>query len=86
MPRLLAVDTFPMAAYEIPDDPAATAAAPFNFSYHRDDRLMPAPAPGIDLRRHDEIILSPAHPALPMPPPPEAGATQIITHIEDEPA
>jgi C-terminal processing protease CtpA/Prc len=72
----------------IPDDPAATAAAPFNFSYHHEDRLMPAPA--IDIRRRDEIMLSPAMPAVPAmplpPPPPEAGATEIITHIEDEPA
>jgi type II secretory pathway component PulC len=68
----------------IPDDPAATAATPFNFSYHHDDRLMPAPP--IDIRRdRDEFILSPAMPAVPLPPPPEAGATQIIT-IEDEPA
>jgi C-terminal processing protease CtpA/Prc len=69
----------------IPDDPAATAAAPFNFSYHHEDRLMPAPAIGI--RGRDEIILSPAMPAMPLPPPPpEAGATEVITHIEDEPA
>jgi type II secretory pathway component PulC len=69
----------------IPDDPAATAAAPFNFSYHHEDRMMPAPAIGIR-RDRDEFILSPAEPAMPLPPPPpEAGATQIIT-IEDEPA
>lgn len=69
----------------IPEDPAATAAAPFNFSYHHEDTLMPAPAIGI--RGRDEIILSPAMPAMPLPPPPpEAGATEIITHIEDEPA
>ena len=68
----------------IPDDPAATAAAPFNFSFRNDDRMMP---PGMDIRRHhEEIILSPAMPAIPMPPPGEAG-TEIIHHaIEDEPA
>ena len=67
----------------IPDDPAATAAAPFNFSFHTDDGVMP---PEIGIRRdHDEFILQPAQPAMPFPPPPE-GATQIITHIEDEPA
>ncbi len=68
----------------IPDDPAATAAAPFNFSYHHEEGLTPAPAIGIR-RDRDEFILSPAMPAMPLPPPPEAGATQIIT-IEDEPA
>lgn len=67
----------------VPDDPAATAAAPFNFSFHREDNLMRAPAIGI--RGRDEIILAPAQPAMPLPPP-EAGATQIITHIDDEPA
>jgi hypothetical protein len=46
--------------------------------------LMPAPAIGI--RGRDEIMLSPPMPAVPLPPPPEAGATQIITHIDDEPA
>jgi S1-C subfamily serine protease len=67
----------------IPDDPAATAAVPFNFSFHHDDTLMPAPA--IEIRRRDDIMWSPAQPALPLPPlPPEAGATQII--IDDEPA
>jgi S1-C subfamily serine protease len=66
----------------IPDDPAATAAVPFTF--HHEGGLMRAPA--IDIRRgRDEIIMTPAIPAVPFPPPPEAGATQIIT-IEDEPA
>jgi type II secretory pathway component PulC len=69
----------------IPDDPEATAATPFNFSFrHHEDALMPAPAIGI--RGSDEIILSPAMPAMPMPPPGEAGAIEIIRHIEDEPA
>jgi predicted metalloprotease with PDZ domain len=71
----------------IPDDPAATAAVPFNFSFHGGDgRLMPAPEIGI--QRRDEIILSPAQPALPipLPPPGEAGETHIIRHLEDEPA
>jgi C-terminal processing protease CtpA/Prc len=69
----------------IPEDPAATAGVPFNFRFHQDDRLIRAPEIGI--RGRDEIILTPAMPAVPaMPlPPPEAGATQIIT-IEDEPA
>ena len=67
----------------IPDDPAATAATPFNFSFRTDDGLMTAPEIGI--RGHDEVILSPAMPALPMPPPPEAGAIDIV-RIEDEPA
>lgn len=66
----------------IPNDPAATAAVPFTF--HHEDGLMRAPT--IDIRRRDEIILAPARPALPLPPPPEAGAIEIITHIEDEPA
>jgi type II secretory pathway component PulC len=72
----------------IPDDPAATAAAPFNFSFHHDGDIMRAPAIGI--RGHDEIILSPAQPAMPLPPPPppgEFGETQLIRqHIDDEPA
>lgn len=66
----------------IPDDPAATAAAPFNFSFRTENPFVPAPE--IDIRRHgDEVILSPAMPVL--PPPGEAG-TQIIHSIEDEPA
>jgi type II secretory pathway component PulC len=71
----------------IPEDPEATAAAPFNFSFHTDDSVMRAPAIGIR-RDRDEFILSPAMPAVPLPPPPpgEAGAIQIITTIEDEPA
>ena len=68
----------------IPDDPAATAAAPFNFSFRHDDGPMTAPEIGIRRDRED-FILSPAMPAFPLPPPGEAGATQIIT-IEDEPA
>lgn len=70
----------------VPEDPAATAAAPFNFTMHRDDASIPAPA--IRIRGSDELILSPAQPALPlpMPPPPEAGAIGIIGHIGDEPA
>ena len=65
----------------IPDDPAATAAVPFTF--HHEGGLMRAPTIGI--RARDEIILAPAQPALPLPPP-EAGATQTITYTEDEPA
>jgi S1-C subfamily serine protease len=69
----------------VPDDPEATAAAPFNFGFHTDDTLMP---PSIEIRRPDEVILQPAQPAMPLPmPPPEAGATQIVTtHVDDEPA
>lgn len=69
----------------IPDDPAASAGLPFSFGLHHHGGVMPAPAIGV--RGGDEIILSPALPAVPLPPPPgEAGATQIISHIEDEPA
>lgn len=66
----------------VPNDPATAAGLPFGFGLqHRGGGVMPGP----EVR--DEIIFSPA-PVMPLPPPPpgEAGATQIITHIEDEPA
>jgi type II secretory pathway component PulC len=70
----------------IPEDLATAARNPFSLDLHHEGRLLQAPEVGV--RGHDEIIFSPAMPAMPFPPPPpgEAGATQIITHIEDESA
>jgi S1-C subfamily serine protease len=65
----------------IPNDPAATAATPFNFTYHHDDMMR---APAIGIRGRDEIIMAPAMPAVPLPPP-EAGSIELF-RIEDEPA
>jgi len=73
----------------VPDDPAATAAVPFNFSLNNGDAIELRRAPEAGFRSHDEIIRSPAHPAMPLPPPPppgEFGETELIHQIEDEPA
>jgi len=63
----------------IPDEPTAMHTGPM-FQHH-ESMLMPMPG-----GRHDQIMLSPAVPAMPLlppPPPPGEAGTKIITFQDD---